>query len=160
MLVWELVRAFEWAGFPLRVGSDESGNAIAKRTAVRISSLRKETAGTPRQKFFGRTVLLFLLLGAAVFAAEYQGQNVDGPRYWGFARSLETGNYYPASVVIDRDHASVRFESGKRLDLTLEEQDPEEVLASDPHGRWALSVDGLDEPVERPERLMIAEGRK
>jgi hypothetical protein len=131
---------------------------------MRISTLRKETAAARRYKFLALTTLLFLLLNAALFAAEYQGQNVDGPRYWGFARSLQTGTYYPASVVFDREHASVRLESGKKLDLTLEKpcvEDPEEVLASDPHGLWwALSVDGLDEPVARPERLLFASAQK
>jgi hypothetical protein len=94
-------------------------------------------------------------------AAEYQGQNVDGPHYFAFARSLTTGKYYSAKVVFHRDYASVRLESGKMVNLILDDQsveDPEEVLAKDPHGRWwALSVDGLDEAVDPSEAQMVAE---
>ena len=109
-------------------------------------------------------VPLFFLLPGALFAAEYQGQNVDGWRYCAFARSLETGKYYPVSVVFDHKRANVRLKYGQNLDLTLDEQsveDPEEVLATDPHGRWwALSVDGLDQPVDSPQKgAIVAEAR-
>ncbi len=104
---------------------------------------------------------LFFLASFTLLGAEYQGQNVDGPRYCGFVRSLTTGNYYPVSAVFEREHADVRLGSGKRLDLTLEEQtieDPEEVLATDPRGGWwALSIDGLDELPDGSHPLTSAE---
>ena len=104
---------------------------------------------------------LFLLLTVRLGAAEYQGKNVDGPYYFTFARSLTTGKFYSAKVVFHRDYASVRLESGKIVSLILDDQsveDPEEVLAKDPDGRWwALSVDGLDEVVDPSEALMAAE---
>ena len=119
-------------------------------------------AASPRCRFFrAAAAYLVLFLPVAAFAAEYEGKNVDGLRYCAFARSLETGKYYKASVVFDQNHADVRLESGKRLDFTLEKQaveDPEEVLATDPHGRWwALSVDGLDDPADRSESLTLAQ---
>jgi hypothetical protein len=95
----------------------------------------------------------FLLAASALFGAEYQGQNVDGKEYLGFVRSLQTGKYYPATVVFSRDHASVLLRSGRKLELTLDEldvDDPEEVIAVDPNGRlWALSIDGLYERLHR-----------
>jgi hypothetical protein len=127
---------------------------------MRFSNLRKKAA-SPRCRFFGTAAYLVLFLPVAAFSAEYEGKNVDGPRYCAFARSLETGKYYKASVVFDQNHADVRLESGKRLDFTLDKQaveDPEEVLATDPYGRWwALSVDGLDDPADRSESLTLAQ---
>jgi len=127
---------------------------------MRFSTSRKKAA-SPRCRFFRAAAYLVLFLPVAALAAEYQGKNVDGPRYCAFARSLETGKYYKASVVFDQNHADVRLESGKWLDFTLEKQaveDPEEVLATDPHGRWwALSVDGLDDPADRSESLTLAQ---
>ena len=122
------------------------------------------TLRQPQCNFLRVAVLLYCLLPVTLFAADYRGQNVDGPRYSAFARSLETGKYYPASIVFDHSRANVRLESGKSLDLTLDEQsveDPEEVLATDPHGRWwALSVDGLDEPKDGLETsAVVAQAR-
>ena len=93
--------------------------------------------------------LIYLCITLGAYGAQYEGQKVDRCRYWGFARSLDTGKYYPASVVFEQDHAIVNLESGKRLDLTLDDEtieDPEEVIASDSREQWwALSIDGLDE---------------
>ena len=106
--------------------------------------------------------LATLLIPAQANGAEYQGQKVDGVRYWGFARSLDTGKYYPARVIFEQNHASVRLTSGRRLELLLDKEiveDPEEVLATDPSGGpWALSVDGLDEPPNR-EISIVADSR-
>ena len=102
-----------------------------------------------------------LLIPAEAKGAEYQGQKVDGMRYRGFVRSLDTGKYYPASVIFEQNRASVRPKSGRRLDLLLDQEiveDPEEVLATDPRGRtWALSVDGLDEPSNGSETFAVAD---
>jgi hypothetical protein len=107
------------------------------------------------------TTYLFLLLPVSIFAALYQGQNVDGHRYGAFARSLETGKYYPVSVTFDHSRANILFDSGKKLDLILDEEsveDPEEVLATDPQGHWwALSIDGLDEPRAGRHNLAVAQ---
>ena len=96
---------------------------------------------------------LLLSVSMAAIGAEYQGHKVDGIRFGGVARSLKTGKYYPASIVFERDHVKVNLESGKTVDLTLDNQvfvDPEEVVASDPLGGWwALSIDGLDEASKR-----------
>jgi hypothetical protein len=98
-------------------------------------------------------ILGIAALSAVLFGAEYQSQNVDGARYFGFVRSLQTGKYYSATVLFKHNHAEVRLKSHKNLDLTLDQQtiqDPEEVLATDPDGGWwALSIDGLDEPSAR-----------
>jgi len=115
---------------------------------------RREDVGRPFGEFDGRKPLglmplMFLFITLAAFGAQYDGQKVDGCRYWGSARSLDTGKYYPASVVFEQNHAIVNLESGKRLDLTLDDEtieDPEEVIGADPGEQWwALSVDGLDE---------------
>jgi hypothetical protein len=96
----------------------------------------------------------------AAFGAQYEGQKVDGRRYWGLARSLDTGKYYPASVVFEQNHATVTLESGKRLDLSLDDEtieDPEEVVATDPRGLWwALSIDGLGERPNGSKTLILA----
>ena len=108
-----------------------------------------------------KPLILFLLLSVMAVAADYQGQNVDRTKYLGFARSLATGNYYPASAVFERDHANVRLESGKKLDLVLDQatiEDPEEILAVDGSGVWwALSIDGLDEPADAAPVTSLAE---
>ena len=106
--------------------------------------------------------LILLLVSASIaLAADYQGQNVDRTKYLGFARSLATGNYYPASAVFERDHANVRLESGKKLELVLDKatiEDPEEILAVDARGVWwALSIDGLDEPADVSPLTSLAE---
>jgi len=96
----------------------------------------------------------------AAFGAQYKGQKIDGRQYWGFAHSLDTGKYYPACVVFEQNHATVNLESGKRLDLTLDDEtieDPEEVVATDPRGQWwALSIDGLDERPNGSKTLILA----
>lgn len=88
-------------------------------------------------------------------AADFDGFRVDKVSHHGFARSLQTGRYYPATVVFEHKQAFVDLPSNKRLDLTLEEEtieDPEEILATDAHGVWwALSVDDLDEPATPPQ---------
>ena len=106
-----------------------------------------------------RFAAFFLVLPAFLCAAKYQGQDVDGTAYFAFVRSLQTGKYFPATVVFRHDHASVRLKSGKKLELTLDQpdvNDPEEVIAVDPSGRsWALSVDGLNEPSGRSETSLV-----
>jgi hypothetical protein len=84
-----------------------------------------------------------------VFAAHFDGENIDGPQYPAFARSLVTGRYYSARVIFDRDRATVQFGTGTALALTLDDEnieDPEEVIGTDRRGSvWALSIDGLGE---------------
>jgi len=80
-----------------------------------------------------------LLITFAAFGAQYQGKKIDGVRYWGFARSIDTGKYYPARVVFEHNHANVRLETGQQVQLNLDSEiieDPEEVVASDPRGLW------------------------
>ena len=104
---------------------------------------------------------VFLLMTLSRFGAERGGQKVDGMWYCGFARSFETGKYYPASVVFENNHANVRLASGRKLELTMDEEtieDPEEVVAADQRGLWwSLSVDGLDEHANCSETLLSAE---
>ena len=96
------------------------------------------------------TTLLFLFMTVGAIAAQYGGQKIDGMRYLGFVRSLDTGKYYPARLVFEQNFVSVLLESGKKLDLMLDQEgieDPEEILATDSHGLgWALSVDGIELP--------------
>jgi hypothetical protein len=116
--------------------------------------------GLDYRKPLGLMPSLFLCMTLAAFGAQYEGQKVDGRRYWGFARSLDTGKYYLASMVFEQNHATVDLESGKRLDLTLDDEtieDPEEVVATDPRGLWwALSLDGLGERPSGSKTLILA----
>lgn len=97
----------------------------------------------------GFAPILFVLLPSFVYGAQYQGQNVDGRRFCGYARSLQTGKYYPATVMFDYDRVNLRLKSGQKIELTLDKpnvDDPEEVVAIDSVGQWwSLSIDGLDE---------------
>ena len=97
----------------------------------------------------GFAAILFVLFPSFAYGAKYQGQNVNGRRFCGYARSLQTGKYYPATVVFNNDHVNVRLNSGLKIELTLDKpnvDDPEEVLATDSAGQWwSLSIDGLDE---------------
>jgi hypothetical protein len=58
------------------------------------------------------------------------------------------------------DHATANLESGKIVDLILDDptiEDPEEIVATDPRGLWwALWIDGLDERPNGFETLIIA----
>ena len=86
--------------------------------------------------------LLLSILPLTAFGAHYDGHKVDGLQYRAFARSLDTGRYYAARVVL----------SGKTLVAKLDDEnidDPEEVIATDHQGAvWALSIDGLGEQLE------------
>jgi hypothetical protein len=96
--------------------------------------------------------LLLSILPLTAFGAHYDGHKVDGLQYRAFARSLDTGRYYAARVVFDRNRAFVQLSSGKTLVAKLDDEnidDPEEVIATDHQGAvWALSIDGLGEQLE------------
>src|SRR5215470_9178392 len=80
--------------------------------------LHENRPGRSRMDLVAKSLLLIfglatLLIPAQANGAEYQGQKVDGVRYWGFARSLDTGKYCPARVIFEQNHASVRLTSGR-----------------------------------------------
>jgi hypothetical protein len=80
---------------------------------------------------------LFLCLTLTAVGAQFAGQKVDGRRHRSFARSLDTGKYYPANMTFEQDHATANLESGKIVDLILDDptiEDPEEIAATDPRG--------------------------
>lgn len=124
------------------------GSNSQMQTSEASEAEEQEPRRPSRKCFYSMRFAAFLLLSALLSGAEYQGQNVDGTEYIGFVRSLQTGKYYPATVVFNQERATVRLKSGQWLQLTLDEpqvDDPEEVIAIDPMGRiWALSIDGLD----------------
>jgi hypothetical protein len=99
-----------------------------------------------------RTFLCFALLLSSVsfpFAAEYQGQNVDGQTYDATAFSYDTGKFYNVSVEFDGDEATIFFAKGGHITLTLDDEeidDPHSISAYDYQRGvfWDLDVDGLD----------------
>src|SRR5713226_112526 len=83
------------------------------------------------------------------FAAEYQGQDVDGQVYDATAFSYGTGKYYNVSVEFEGDEATIFFAKGGHITVTLDDEeidDPHSISAYD-YGKgtyWDLDVDGLD----------------
>jgi len=94
-------------------------------------------------------VCFLLVSTCAPFAAEYQGQDVDGQVYDATAYSYGTSKYYNVTVEFSGDEAIIYFQRGGHITLTLDDEeidDPHNVSAFD-YSRsvfWDLDVDGLD----------------
>jgi hypothetical protein len=94
--------------------------------------------------------LAVLLAGTcSPFAAEYNGQNIDGVVYDAEAFSYETSKYYNVSVEFDGDEAIIFFHNGGHIRVTLDDEeidDPHSISAFDYNRSiyWDLDVDGLD----------------
>jgi hypothetical protein len=94
--------------------------------------------------------MALLLSGTCVpFAAEYQGQDIDGVVYDATAFSYDTGKYYNVSVEFDGDEAIIYFQKGGYIRVTLDDEeidDPHDISAFDYNRAvyWDLDVDGLD----------------
>jgi hypothetical protein len=100
-------------------------------------------------KFFLFVSICTLFLFQDVFAAEYNGQNIDGIEYDCSAYSYSTGNYYYVTVVFDGDEAMITFSHGGYIILTLDDAEigsPNSISAYDyKRGAfWELDVEGLD----------------
>jgi hypothetical protein len=101
---------------------------------------------------FRRTFLCFAFFLSSTslpFAAEYQGQNIDGQVYDATVFSYATGQYYNASGEFDGDEAIIFFANGGSIKVTLDDEeidDPQSISAFDYNkgAYWDLDVDGLD----------------
>jgi len=97
------------------------------------------------------TFLLTLLLTSTstIYAAEYNGKNIDGIEFDCSAYSYDTGNWYYVTVEFDGDEATITFSNGGYITLTLDNEvidDPSAIEAFDydKNVYWELEVDGLD----------------
>lgn len=78
--------------------------------------------------------LIGLLLPTLSYSAEYLGKNVDGVEYDCTAYSYDTGNYYYVNVEFDGDEATITFDNGGYITVTLDDEvieDPSNIDAYD-----------------------------
>jgi hypothetical protein len=99
------------------------------------------------KKIFTTSVAILLSFGLQ--SAEYNGQNIDGIEYDCTAYSYGTGNYYYVTIEFDGDEATITFDNGGYITLTLDDDeidDPHSISAFDYQRGvyWDLDVDGLD----------------
>ena len=96
---------------------------------------------------------MLLLAASLASGATYENRSLDGKPFAGFARSVQTGRYYPVEVVFNGKQAVVRLPSGNKFVLLLPENDienTEEIVATDESGLWwSLFLDDLDQPMRR-----------
>lgn len=96
---------------------------------------------------------ILLLAASLASGVTYQNRSLDGRPFAGFARSVQTGRYYPIEVVFNGKQAVVRLPSGKKFVLLLPQnniEDPEEIVATDESGLWwSLFLDDLDQSMRR-----------
>lgn len=90
-----------------------------------------------------------VLLISQSFAAEYNGNDVDGESFSASAYSYSTGKYYDVSVEFSGDEAEISFKNGGHITLTLDDEeidDPHAISAYDyQHSAyWDLDVSGID----------------
>lgn len=82
-------------------------------------------------------------------AAEYNGANIDGETFAASAYSYDTANYYEVSVEFDGDTATITFDQGGSVELTLDDEeigDPSSISAHD-YDRgidWELDISDLE----------------
>ena len=95
------------------------------------------------------TFLLTFLLASTIYAAEYQGRNIDGIEFDCTAYSYDTGKWYFVTVEFDGDEATITFSNGGHITITLDDEvieDPSSIDAYDYDTGvfWELDVDDLD----------------
>ena len=93
--------------------------------------------------------VLLLLCPSVLFAAEYQGRDLDGEVYNATAYSYDTGNFYNVTVTFSGDDATIYFPKGGHITVTLDDEgidDPSNISAYDYNKGvfWDLDVEGLD----------------
>jgi hypothetical protein len=93
-------------------------------------------------------ILSFFLLSSA-YAAEYQGENIDGIEFDCSAYCYATGYWYEVTVIFDGDEATIYFSNGGYIILTLDDvviDDPSAIDSYDYNEGvfWDLEVYGLD----------------
>jgi len=80
------------------------------------------------------------------YSAEYLGKNIDRIEYDCTAYSYDTGNYYYVTVEFDGDEATIIFDHGGHVTVTLDDEeiaDPDSIDAYDYDTSvfWELEVD-------------------
>ncbi|MCR4424113.1 MAG: hypothetical protein WHU95_07235 [candidate division WOR-3 bacterium] len=100
-------------------------------------------------KYLLNLFLLIFLVPLRVDAAEYNGQNIDGIIFSATVYSYSTGEYYYVDVEFDRDEATIYFQDGGYITVSLDGEeidDPHNILAYDYQRSvfWDIDVDGLD----------------
>jgi hypothetical protein len=94
-------------------------------------------------------LLLSLILPTFTYSAEYLGKNIDGTEYDCTAYSYDTGNYYYVTVEFDGDEATITFDHGGYITVTLDNEEIENSDSIDAYDYdkgvyWELEVDDLD----------------
>ena len=92
---------------------------------------------------------MLLVLTCVPYAAEYRGEDVDGNTYDATAYSYSTGRYYNVTVEFSGDEATIHFQRGGHIALTMDDEeieDPHDISCYDYEHSvfWDLDVDGLD----------------
>lgn len=93
--------------------------------------------------------LCIALLGAVATAAEFNGADVDGESFDATAYSWDTARFYDVTVEFSGDTATITFDNGRSIDLTLDDEeidDPSNISAHDYERGvdWDLDVSGLE----------------
>jgi len=99
-----------------------------------------------------RFSILFLcghLFVRQLLAADYNGSVIDGNTYDCTAFSYDTGNFYNVTVDFSGDEATIYFNNGGHITITLDSEeieDPNSISAYDYSKGvfWDLDVDGLE----------------
>ncbi len=97
-----------------------------------------------------KIIVIVLLLSTSnyLYAAEYRGRDVDGETFSCTAFSYSTGRYYYGEVEFNGDDATLYFQNGGHINLTIDDEeidDPNSISAYD-YSRgiyWELDVDDL-----------------
>ena len=90
--------------------------------------------------------VLFLSLSFQGNAAEYLGRDIDGEEFSCTAYSYGTSNFYSVNVIFDDSDATLYFQSGGMVTLSLDSEeidDPNSISAYDYQHSvfWDLDVD-------------------
>ena len=94
-------------------------------------------------------VVIVLSTVSLPYAAEYNGDDLDGNSYSATAYSYGTAKYYNVSVEFSGDEATITFGNGGTKTLTMDDED-----IDDPHDiscydyktatYWDIDVDDID----------------
>jgi thiamine pyrophosphokinase len=93
--------------------------------------------------------LLSLILPTFTYSAEYLGKDIDGIEYDCTAYSYDTGSYYYVTVEFYDDEATITFDHGGYITVTLDDEEIEDPDSIDAYSYdkgvyWELEVDNLD----------------
>ncbi len=104
-----------------------------------------------KSKFKKIFILCFIVLSIfsiKLFAAEYNGRNIDGYEFDCTAYSYSTGKYYYVTVEFSYNEALISFSNGGYIILTMDDEvidDPSAISCYDYRNSvyWELDVQGL-----------------